>query len=318
METISIVFPVWNEAENLDTLYQRVVEACREARVEPELIFVDNSSTDESLTVIKQLRVRDRRVGYVSLSRNFGHQNALFAGMSFAKGQAVITMDADLQHPPVLIPQMVQQWRQGVEVVYTTKIDSALPWRRRCSARLFYWVISKLSGLQLTFGQTDFRLLDRKVLEVLLRIPEYHKFLRGQIKWVGFRQEGLSYNVEPRLSGTSKFSYRHLLAFALDGIVAFSRYPLRLVTIAGLITFAFSVIYIGYILLLVGLKLLQVSHLAPFPPGWMTLATAVLCLGSLQLVALGVLGEYIGRIYDQTKGRPVFIVREQAGASFAS
>ncbi|MBI4322975.1 MAG: glycosyltransferase family 2 protein [Candidatus Omnitrophica bacterium] len=312
MRIVSIVFPVWNEAENLTALSTEVRDACRQAQVDYEMVFVDNGSTDESLEVIKRLRAEDPKIRYLSLSRNFGHQNALFAGMSVCRGDAIITMDADLQHPPALLPQLIALWQDGAEVVYTTKRNARVPWPRLLMVKLFYWGISKLSGLELDFGLSDFRLLDRKVAEVILQIPEYHKFLRGQVKWVGFRQRGVLYDVEDRLRSVSKFSYRHLVAFALDGLFAFSRYPLRIVGLIGALTAGLALLYMLFVFSLGVMDLLRIAHHLPWPPGWATLTVAILFLGSLQLVAIGVLGEYIGRVYDQTKGRPVFIVRERS------
>lgn len=311
MSKISVVFPVFNEADNLKMLYQQVKQACNQSNIDYEMIFVDNGSTDNSLHLIKELRKEDKRIVYVSLSRNFGHQGALFAGMSYCAGDAVITMDADLQHPPSLIPRMIDLWRNGAEVVYTSKKNADLSIFLNFCVRSFYLIISRLSRLQLDFGQSDFRLLDRKVLNVILKMPEYHKFLRGQIQWVGFRQLGLTYSVEKRLSGKSKFSYSDLFLFALDGIFAFSRYPLHILTSVGLIVSIFSLGYICFISSIWILKIYGFSHL-PLPSGWATLIVSVLFIGSLQLIAIGILGEYIGRIYDQTKCRPIYIVREES------
>lgn len=311
-EKISFVFPVYNEEGNLEPLYRAVKDACGMAGVDYEMIFVDNGSNDASLAVIKKLRQDDKRVVYISLSRNFGHQNALFAGMSHCVGDAAITMDADLQHPPSLIPKMVDLWRKGAEVVYTTKKSANFGFVRYFIIRSFYAIISKMSGLQLDFGQSDFRLVDKKVLKVVTDIPEYHKFLRGQVKWVGFKQENISYDVENRYSGKSKFSYGNLFSFALDGIFAFSRYPLHLLTLIGILISGLSFLYITSVFLVYALNILKIPHNLPMPPGWATLTVAILFLGNMQLVAIGILGEYIGRIYDQAKGRPVFIIREMS------
>lgn len=311
-QKISIVFPVYNEASNLKALYQQVKQVCAELTVDYEIIFVDDGSTDNSLEVIKGIRNNDYRVKYISLSRNFGHQNAIFAGMSYCTGDAVITMDADLQHPPALIPKMVDLWRRGAEVVYTTKKSANLSFLEHIIFSLFYWTISKISGLHLDFGQSDFRLLDRKVIKVILQIPEYHKFLRGQVQWIGFRQEALPYDVDKRYIGKSKFSYRSRFSFALDGIVAFSRYPLHLITLVGIFILGVSLVYILFILLIWVLDKFNLPHNFPLVPGWVTLAVAILFLGSTQLIAIGILGEYIGRIFDQVKGRPLFIVKEKS------
>ena len=224
---VSVVFPVYNEDGNLEVLYQRVQDALLETGVSYELVFIDNGSSDGSLDIIKRLSERDRCVRYVSLSRNFGHQGGLFARMTYSCGDAVITMDADLQHPPSLIPEMVRLWQSGYEVVYTIKRNHHVSGLKGWQVRSFYWLLSKISGLKLSFGQSDFRLMDRKVTEVLLRIPEYRKFLRGMVDWIGFDQVGLEYDVSERYSGQSKFSYRSLVSFALDGIMAFSTLPLR-------------------------------------------------------------------------------------------
>ena len=317
MEPVSLVFPLCNEANSLEVLYHQVVEACGQARVDPQLVFVDDGSTDQSLAVIKQLRSRDPRVVYVSLSRNFGHQNALVAGMTAATGSAVITMDADLQHPPSLLPQMIALWREGIEVVYTTKREARLPPVKAFVVKLFYRLLSRLSGLQFEFGQSDFRLLDRKVADVILGMPEYHKFLRGQVKWVGFSQRGLAYDVEARHSGESKFTYRRLFGLALDGLLSFSRYPLRLVTIVGTVVSSLSVLYVVFIIGLAVAHGFGWLREILLPPGWATLAVSILFLGSMQVVVMGVLAEYLGRVYEQTKGRPNFIIRERSDQTCA-
>lgn len=311
-QKISIVFPVYNEASNLKALYQQVKQACAELTVDYEIIFVDDGSCDNSLEVIKGIRNNDYRVKYISLSRNFGHQNAIFAGMSYCTGDAVITMDADLQHPPALIQKMVDLWRSGAEVVYTTKKSTNLSFLERIIFSLFYWTISKISGLHLDFGQSDFRLLDRKVAKIILQIPEYHKFLRGQVQWIGFRQKALPYDVDKRHAGESKFSYRGRFSFALDGIFAFSRYPLHLIAVVGILVLIASFVYILFVFLIWFLDKFNISHHFPLVPGWMSLVVAIFFLGSIQLIAIGILGEYIGRIFDQVKGRPLFIVKEKS------
>lgn len=310
---VSIVFPVYNEEGNLDALYNSVKQACVQANIAYEMIFVDDGSTDNSLNIIKNLRSQDAEVIYISLSRNFGHQNAIFAGMSYCRGDAVITMDADLQHPPSLIARMIDLWQGGTEIVYTVKRRVRLTFTKYIIMKIFYWFISEISGMQFNFGQSDFRLIDKKVLRAILQIPEYHKFLRGQVRWVGFRQEGLVYDVEERYSGKPKYSYRSLFSLALDGIFAFSRYPLHLITWLGVVISGISFFYILSVLIIWLLKKMNLAPTITLLPGWATLAIGIFFLGSLQLIAIGILGEYLGRVYDQTKGRPVFIVREMAG-----
>ncbi|MBM3251199.1 MAG: glycosyltransferase family 2 protein [Candidatus Omnitrophica bacterium] len=309
---ISFVFPVFNEEKNLAKLYHEVKKVCIQHEIDYEMIFVDNGSVDNSLALLKEFKIQDKKVGYIALSRNFGHQGALFAGMTYAAGDAVITMDADLQHPPSLIPEMVKLWKEGAEVVYTIKKESNLRGRKYFFVKCFYWLISKLSGLNFNFGQSDFRLLDRKVLKIILQIPEYHKFLRGQIEWVGFSQKSLSYDVDRRYSGESKFSYKNLFSFAFDGIFAFSKSPLHLLTLIGIVISIISFFYILFVATLWTLQKFNIATNIILLPGWSTLIVAILFLGSLQLVMMGILGEYISRVYDQVKGRPVFIIREMS------
>lgn len=304
---VSVAFPVFNEAENLETLHAEVTRALEMTGLAFELIFVDNGSTDASLSIIKRLSETDPRVEFVSLSRNFGHQGALLAGISHAQGEAVITMDADLQHPPALLPDMVRLWQEGFEVVFTRKRRYPVRGMRLRQVKLFYWLMSKWSGLHLAFGQSDFRLLDRKVFEVFLRMPEARKFLRGLVEWVGFRQTGLEYDPLPRHAGESKFPFRALVSFAVDGIISFSLLPLRWSLGLGFVVASMSFVY-G--IATVVMVLLNFSGVRVWlPPGWATLVVSILFLSGIQLIAIGMLGEYVGRIFEQTKGRPEFIVR---------
>lgn len=305
---VSVVFPVFNEADNLAPLYAEVARSLDGTGSSYELIFVDNGSTDASLTLMKRLAAGDPRVHFVSLSRNFGHQGGLMAGLSHARGAAVITMDADLQHPPALLPEMIRLWREGYEVVYTRKRLYPVRGLRRRQVQLFYWLLSKWSGLHLSFGQSDFRLLDRKVLEVFLRMPEARKFLRGLVEWVGFRQTGVDYDPLPRHAGESKFPLRALVSFAVDGITTFSLLPLRWSFAIGCTVALLSFTY-GVITAVMGLLNLAGAPIS-LPPGWATIVVSVMFLTSIQLIAIGVLSEYVGRIFEQTKGRPQFIVRE--------
>ena len=309
---ISFVFPAHNEEGNIGELYKQVKDACGKAGVEYEMIFVDDGSTDRTLDTVKALREKDRKVRFLSLSRSFGHQNAIFAGMSKAGGDAVITMDADLQHPPAMIPQMIDAWRKGSEIVYTMKEDANIDPVKNFIVRTSYWFISKISGLKLDFGQSDFRLIDGKVLKILVSMPEYHKFLRGQVSWIGFRQTGMPYNVEKRHSGASKYSYKKLYDLALNGIFSFGRYPLHLVMGLGMAIAGGSLLYMAVIAIVWLLWKLGLNTSVVLMPGWASLLVVVLFMGSMQLVAIGVLGEYIGRVYDQTKGRPVYLVRESS------
>lgn len=305
---VSVVFPVFNEADNLDALYAEVTRVLETAGVPFELVFVDNGSSDASLAIIKGFCAADPRAQFVSLSRNFGHQGGLLAGLSHARGAAAITMDADLQHPPALLPEMVRLWREGNEVVFTRKRDYSGGGLRRLQVRFFYWLVSKWSGLHLSFGQSDFRLLDRKVFDVFLRMPEARKFLRGLVEWVGFRQIGLEYEPSARHAGVSKFPFRALLSFGLDGLMAFSLLPLRWSLAVGCVVAFLSFLY-GVVTVAMGVLNLAGARVW-LPPGWATVTASIMFLTSIQLIAIGVLSEYVGRIFEQTKGRPEFIVRE--------
>ncbi|GAB6037230.1 glycosyltransferase family 2 protein [Fundidesulfovibrio butyratiphilus] len=305
--TVSLVFTAYNEEQNLRELYRQVTQVLADQNVELELVFVDNGSTDTSLAIMEELHAADPRVKFLSLSRNFGHQGGLYAGMCHATGQAVITMDADLQHPPSLLPEMVRLWRDGYDVVYTIKNNYEASPGRRFHVKLFYRFISAISGLNLSFGQSDFRLLDRAVLDTVISIPEQPKFLRGMVEWVGFRQVGLSYDVAPRFAGRSKFSFLSLSSFALDGIVSFSSQPLHWIFLLGLAVATGSFLYCAFALAMGALYLLHWGVV--LPPGWSTLAVAVTLIGGVNLMALGIIGEYVRRIFHLCKGRPTYIVR---------
>ena len=310
---LSIVSPMFNELGNVETLYERLNEVLSELGVRYEMVFVDDGSTDGTLEALKRLNERDDHVRYISLSRNFGHQASLLAGMTHARGDAVITMDADLQHPPSLIPELFGHWQDGNQVVYTVKSNYAVPWTRLMVFKSFYWVMSRISGLKLSFGQSDFRLLDRQVVDTLLGIPEYKKFLRGMVDWMGYRQFEVAYDVPERYSGSTKESYRSRLSMAIDGILAFSSLPLRWCLGTGMMIATLSMVY-ALVILVIGILSLT-GQTTNLPPGWASLATAISFFGGVQLVAVGVLGEYIRRIYDQSKGRPDFIVSEMSGVS---
>jgi dolichol-phosphate mannosyltransferase len=308
---ISIISPVYNEAENLHELCRRIIAALDMINEPFEIILVDNGSEDDSLEIIKNIRINDGRIKYLSLSRNFGHQGAILAGLKYATGKAVISLDGDLQHPPEIIPDMIRLWRQGYEVVFTYKKNQFKKFNFRILlTKLFYIMINTISDLKLSFGQSDFRLLDRKIVNTINQMAEKDKFIRGLVDWIGFRQRGIEYEPTPRKRGISKFSLRHYIAFALNGAFSFSTVPLRLSTYIGiLMTTVFGIIAIYYVILGLGNFILKDSLV--LPPGWLTIVTSILFLGGIQLMSIGIIGEYIGRIFMQTKSRPEFIVREQ-------
>ena len=308
---ISVISPIYNEAENLPELYERLTAACQQTPEEYEILLVENGSDDNSLEIIKALRAKDPHVKFVSLSRNFTSQGGMWAGLTHAAGDAVISLDGDLQHPPELIPRMVSLWKDGYDVVYTLKTPHIDPLNPRfVLTKAFYNCISRMSELKLSYGQSDFRLLDRKVVDVLCHIPERNKFLRGLVQWVGFRQTYLEYTPAPRKRGESKFSLRNYFTFALNGIFSFSTAPLKFVWWLGLLlTVLFGILGLGF--LLNGLLNYLTECNAPAAPVWLPVVISVFFAAGVQLLCLGILGEYLGRIFLQSKARPDFIVQEK-------
>jgi len=321
METspeISIIIPVFNEEKNLPLLYQKLTEVLK---VVPsyEIIMVDDGSSDGSAEVIAQLHQKDPRVKMISFSRNFGHMAALSAGLDYALGQAVITMDADLQHPPELIPDLLAKWKAGAEVVNTLRKQTKNAGIfKNLSSLIFYWVINKMTKIQLPANAADFRLLDRKVVQALkkmherfcflrgLKMHERFYFLRGLVSWVGFKQEFVEYEADPRFAGKTKYSLGKMISFALDGITSFSAFPLRLSTYLGLTIAFFSFLYILYALYIKFFTLQAI-------PGWTSVLVAVLFMGGVQLIFLGILGEYLSRVYEEAKDRPLYIISRTLG-----
>jgi polyisoprenyl-phosphate glycosyltransferase len=313
---LSVVAPAYNEAEGLPQLIEELRSVLGPLADDYEIIIVDDGSSDETLEVLSDLNERDARVRWVSLSRNFGHQAALLAGLEQARGDVVISMDADLQHPPALLPTMVQRWREGSEVVYTVKRAGEgvfSPWRRLLMW-LGYGVLRTVSGMKLQFGQSDFRLLDRAVVDALLAIPEREKFLRGLVDWIGFRQIGIEYHPQPRFAGEEKYTFRQLLRLVTTGVFAFSIVPLRLFTAGGFAMALLAFIY-GVYAVIAGAYAIFTGDIGVSPPGWASIAAAISFLGGLQLIGIGLLGEYLGRVYDQTKGRPTYVVRNASPAA---
>ncbi|MCI5217598.1 MAG: glycosyltransferase [Candidatus Electrothrix sp. LOE2] len=297
---ISVVVPLYNEERNVAAMAAGVIKHIEEV----ELIFVDDGSQDNTLAEIKKVASNEKNVFYLSLSRNFGHQSALRAGLDLATGDAVITMDGDMQHPSELLPEMIKQWRNGYEIVFTVRQDmNDSSWFKRKTSTLFYRIMNSMAGIRLHEGSADFRLLDRKVVDALKNMRENAVFYRGLISWVGFRQCSLSYMPHCRIHGSSKYSVRKMFQLALDGMTAFSFLPLRLAAVTGLFLAFLAFLYVFYALLI---KLFTDQAVS----GWLSIMAGIYFLGGIQLLFIGLCGEYIGRIFMEVKQRPHYLVSE--------
>jgi dolichol-phosphate mannosyltransferase len=300
---ISVVVPLYNEEENLAELYRRLVSSLEGLDLSFELVFVNDGSQDATPRLLDGLQAGDRRVVAIHLSRNFGHQAAVTAGLDHAAGSAVIIMDGDLQDPPEVFGAFVQRWREGAEVVYAIRTKRKENCFKRCGYFLFYRLLRAISDIDIPLDSGEFCLMDRKVIDVLNHLPERLRFVRGLRTFVGFNQVGLTYERGAREAGQSKYSLRALLHLAVDGLVSFSGYPLRLVTYLGFLSAALA---IG---LSVWAFVDALSNQAT-PRGWASMIIVVLFMGAIQLLSLGIIGEYIRRIFLETKGRPTYIVRD--------
>jgi len=302
--TVSIIAPIFNEFESLPELYRRIHETMQQTGDSWELILVDDGSSDGSTDRIRELAKADDRVRPVIFARNFGHQIAVTAGLDYSRGQAVIIIDADLQDPPELIPELIAKWREGYEVVFAVRTErEGENWFKLFTAKLFYRLIYRITDVDIPLDTGDFRLLDRKVVNVLKQMCERHRFLRGMSVWVGFRQTGVSYKRAARFAGETKYPFKKMLRFAGDAITGFSYFPLQLATYIGFFSAGISILAIPVVIIL------RLAGSQAFF-GQATTLIAVLFLGGVQLISLGILGEYIGRIYDEARGRPIYIVRE--------
>lgn len=301
---VSIIIPAYNEEENLQLIYEKVKGMVLKYP-EYEILFVDDGSTDKTLQVIKTLAAENKKVKYISFSRNFGHQNALKAGIDHASGDCVISLDADLQHPPELIDEMIGKWKEGYHIVYTVRDDKInIPFFKRVTSVLFYKIINLLSDLHLDLGTADFRLLDKEVVNVLKNLKESFLFLRGIINWIGFKKYSITYIPSFRTKGVSKYSISKMIGFALNGITGFSVKPLRIATVLGLLISFTSAIYGLYA---IGIKIFADNAVS----GWASLLVSVLFIGGIQLLMLGIIGEYIGKLFIEVKSRPNYIIQNK-------
>jgi dolichol-phosphate mannosyltransferase len=309
METklISVVIPVLNEAECLPRLYEELTRVCDPLPYRFEFLFVDDGSTDATPAALAAARRRDGRVLYLSLSRNFGHQAALTAGLAHAAGDAVIMMDGDLQHPPALIPELLARFEDGYDVVNTLRQETAaVSPAKRLYSRLFYRLFNWAASVHIEPGGADFRLLSRAAVDALNGLPEVHRFLRGLVPWIGYRQTAVTFRAPDRWAGRPKYTFWRSLKLAVEGITSFSFYPLRKLAVFGSLVALASFLYGAYALYM---HLFARSTV----PGWTSLLVTVLFMGGCHLLAAGVLGEYLGRVVEQVKNRPVYLVRAAGG-----
>jgi len=303
---LSIVVPVYNEAANLDVLYTALVNVLKDLGRTYEVIFVDDGSSDGTFEVIKALHRKNENIRGYSFSRNFGHQTALFAGLAKSRGELVISMDGDMQHPPAMIPALLSKYAEGFDIVNTKRIDAKeTGFFKKLSSKWYYKIINALSDVPIEPAAADFRLMNRKSVNALNSLPEAHRFTRGLVGWMGFRQAIVPYQAAPRHAGTSKYTFFKMLRFGLDGIVSFSVKPLRIAFYTGFIVSVLSLIYAIYAV---------VQHLiGSTVEGWTSILVSVLFIGGVTLLSLGVIGEYIARIFNEVRRRPMYFFKDEVG-----
>lgn len=311
---LSIVVPVFNEEACVEEMAKRVEKALADADCDYELIFVNDGSTDGTLDKLRACAAEDPRVQYLSFSRNFGHQIALSAGIDHARGDAVVTLDGDLQHPPELIPVLVEKWREGYDVAYTVRRTNEGHAVKEVFSSVYYWLLRKLTGVEVPTGGADFRLMDRTVADALRACEERYVFVRGLVPWLGFPRVAVPYDAQERFGGETKYVTRRMLSFGLDGVFSFSIIPLRMISLLGVVTVSLGVFY-GIYSIFVRMFSDRVAS------GWTSLVIVILIFSGTQLLSLGILSEYVGRIYDEVKKRPRYVVAskssklERAGSS---
>jgi dolichol-phosphate mannosyltransferase len=304
----SFIVPIYNEEDTLFEMYRRVRAVMDQMDGPVELVLVNDGSRDRSLSLMRELHEQDPQVCYLSLARNFGHQVAVTAGLNFVRGQAIVILDADLQDPPELIPALVEQWQQGYQVVYAQRTKRLREsWFKRLPAYVFYRLMRRLADVEIPVDTGDFCLMDRQVVDVLNTMPERNRYIRGLRSWVGLQQTSVYFEREPRFAGEVKYTFRKSLSLAVNSLVSFSKLPLRLSTYVGLVAAVAAV--------LMAVLVLYWRIVAPTSPltGFASIMIAIFFLGAVQLVSIGILGEYVGRIYEEVKGRPLYVLSEVAG-----
>lgn len=304
----SLVVPIYNEEANILELYRRLRVVMDRLDGEAELVLVNDGSRDRSLALMRDLHQQDPRVSYLSLARNFGHQIAVTAGLNFVRGEAVVVLDADLQDPPELIPEMIEMWQRGYQVVYAQRTQRQKErWFKRFTAYTFYRVLRHLADVDIPIDTGDFCLMDRRIVDLLNAMPERSRYIRGLRAWVGFPQTAITYKRDPRFAGEVKYTFGKSLGLAISSLVSFSKVPLRLSTYLGLATAAIA--------LFMAVLVIYWRFFATNSPltGYASITVVIFFLGAVQLISIGILGEYIGRIYEEIKGRPLYTLSEVAG-----
>ena len=299
---LSVIIPVFNEEENLLTLHGRLTRALVNLGMEYEIVLVDDGSQDQSPDILRRMEAEDQRIVIVEFARNFGHQVAISAGLEQSRGRVVCIMDADLQDPPEVLHTFLAKWREGWEVVYAIRTERKEWWGKRLAYAGFYRLLQRVANIDIPLDAGDFCVMDRRVVDLLVRMPERNRFVRGIRSWVGFKQIGVPYERHARHAGAPKYTFRKLLYLALDGLISFSHMPLRIITLLG-----FSVSFLSFLVAL--FYLVKKFTLGTGVPGFTTLVVSIFFLSGIQLMTIGVIGEYIGRISDEVKRRPLYVVR---------
>ena len=313
MKKITILIPCYNEENNIDVLYKHLRNVIKPINgYSFQILLVNDGSKDETLAKMQELHEKDSSVSYLSLSRNFGKENAMLAGLDFAEGDAVILMDADLQDPPELIPKLIEEWEKGYDDVYARRRSRAgETWFKKASAHWYYRILQKFADIDIPADVGDFRLLDRQAVDALCSLRERQRYTKGLFSWIGYNKKEILFDRNPRMSGNSKMSFLKLLSLAVDGITSFSVAPLRFASVLGLLI---SSVAFGYLLFVVGKTLLFGDPVAGYP----SMISIILFMGGIQLVVLGIIGEYVGRIFYEVKGRPDYLVSEYNGERIVS
>jgi dolichol-phosphate mannosyltransferase len=300
---LSVVIPVYNEEMNIGKLHTRLCNTLNPLEISWEVVYINDGSKDRSMAILRGMAEVDSHVRFIDFSRNFGHQLAITAGIDFAKGEWIVVMDGDGQDPPELLPELLAKAQEGFEVVYARRRKrEGENFLKKLTARMFYRLLTKITSIEIPVDTGDFRIIHRKIQRILKQMPEQHKYIRGQISWIGFNQTFLEYDREERMGGTTKFTYSKMIRFALDGISSFSTWPLKVATVTG---FAVSAVAFGLIIYSLYQKFFGTTE-----PGWTSLHISVLFIGGIQLIGIGMLGEYLGRVSDNVKNRPHYIVRD--------